>query len=88
MAYIKAQKLVRDSSELIVSGSAAIAVSDYDPEANHHSRKIVRERLGEVLYLSEDKKTGVFLSPTRGLIEYCSITDEFQDVYHDDPRLT
>lgn len=87
MAYIKAQKLVRDNSGRIASGSAAIVVSAYDPEANHHTRKRVRERLGKVLYLSEDKKTGIFLSPTRGLVEYSSITDEFQDVDHDDPRL-
>lgn len=88
MAYIKAQKLVRNNSGRITSGSAAIVVSAYDSKANHHIRKVVRERLGKVLYLSEDKKTGIFLSPTRGLVEYCSITDEFQDVDHDDPRLS
>ena len=87
MAYVKTQKLVRDSSGHIVSGSAAIVVTIYDPKANHHSRKSVRERLGKVLFLSEDKKSGIFLSPTRGMIEYNSLSDEFQEVTRDDPRL-
>ena len=87
MAYIKTQKLVRDSAGRIISGSAAVVVTVYDPKANHHTRKIVRERLGKVLFLSEDKKSGIFLSPTRGMIEYNSFSDEFQEVEHDDARL-
>ncbi len=87
MAYIKTQKIVRDSSGRIVSGSASIIVTSYDPKVNYHAKKTVRERLGKVLFLSEDKKSGVFLSPTRGLVEYSSCSDEFQEVEHDDPRL-
>lgn len=87
MAYIKAQKLVRDKSGCVISGSAAVVVSSYDPKAGHHVKKTVRERLGKVLYLSDDNKTGIFLSPTRGMVEYNSLTDEFNDVDHDDPRL-
>ena len=87
MAYIKTQKIVRDSSGRIVSGSASIIVTSYDPKVNYHAKKTVRERLGKVLFLSEDKKSGIFLSPTRGLVEYSSCSDEFQEVEHDDPRL-
>ena len=82
MAYIKAQKLVRNNSGRIVSGSAVIVVTAYDPKANHHTRKSVRERLGKVLFLSEDKKSGIFLSTARGLVEYNSITDEFREIEH------
>ena len=71
MAFIKAQKIVRDDSGAVISGSAAVVDSVYvKTGSNSHSRQEVREKLGKVLYLSEDKKVGIFLSPTRGLVEY------------------
>lgn len=87
MPYIKAQKIVRDNSGMILSGSAAIIDSEYVSDSKYHSKKHVREKLGKVLYLSDDKKTGIFLSPTRGMIEYCSKTDTFREIDHTDIRL-
>ncbi|MDY4563440.1 MAG: hypothetical protein SPD85_07530 [Candidatus Cryptobacteroides sp.] len=35
-----------------------------------HSRQIVRERLGKVVWPATDGKSGIFLSPQRGLVPY------------------
>lgn len=88
MAFIKAQKIVRDDSGAVISGSAAVVDSVYvKTGSNSHSRQEVREKLGKVLYLSEDKKVGIFLSPTRGLVEYNASTDAFSEVDRSDPRI-
>ena len=88
MSFIKAQKIVRDSNGVIKSGSASLVDAVYDTGRHTgHSRHAVRERLGKVLHLSADGKTGVFLSPTRGLVEYTSTTDTFASVEAGDPRI-
>lgn len=87
MAYIKAQKIIRDKNGVIISGSASIIESEYVPDTPYHSKKHVREKLGKVLYLSEDKKSGIFLSPVRGLVRYDAQTDSFSPVDHADPCL-
>lgn len=80
MAFIKVQKLVRDSNNRIVSGSASIVESVYVSGKKNHSTQRVRERLGKVISLSEDKKSGVFLSPTRGLVEFDAVSGTFSPV--------
>ena len=88
MAFIKAQKISRDDLGNIISGSAAVVDAVYVRTGNKsHSRQVVREKLGRVLYLSEDKKVGVFQSPTRGLVEYNASTDCFSEVNRNDPRI-
>ena len=88
MDFINAQKIVRDDSGRIISGSASVVDAVYVPTGGSaHSRQQVREKLGRVLYLSADRKTGVFLSPTRGLVEYDSVSDSFSPVEKDDPRI-
>lgn len=88
MAFIKAQKIVRDERGIILSGSAAVVDSVYvGTGQKNHSRHEVREKLGKVLYLTEDGRKGVFLSPTRGLVEYDADTDTFETVERDDPRI-
>ena len=88
MAFIKAQKLVRDDSGSVISGSAAVVDSVYvKTGTKSHSRQEVREKLGRILYLSQDKKVGVFHSPTRGLVEYNATTDSFTEVDRNDPRI-
>ena len=89
MAFIRVQKLVRDSNGNITSGSAAIKESRYVKDGGKfHSRQIVRERLGKVVWLSADGKSGIFLSPQRGLVSYDSVSDSFDEVGRDDTRLT
>lgn len=88
MAFIRVQKLVRDDGGNITSGSAAIKESRYVRDGGKfHSRQIVRERLGKVVWLSPDGKSGIFLSPQRGLVSYDSASDAFDDVQRNDKRL-
>lgn len=77
MAFLKIQKLKRDANGQILSGSAAIVEAVYHSEGKYHSTQQVRERLGKVIALAEDRKSGTFLSPTRGLVEYDVKTDTF-----------
>ena len=66
MVFIRVQKLVRDDNGNIVSGSAAIKESVYVKDGGkYHSKQIVRERLGKVVWLSPDGRSGIFLSPRR-----------------------
>lgn len=87
MAFIKSQKLVRDDNGNIISGSAAIIDTQYGNFGSYHAKHTVRERLGKALWLSNDRKSGIFLSPTRGLVGYDAARDEFSSVEKDDPRL-
>lgn len=87
MAFIKSQKIVRDGSGNITSGSAAIVDTKYGDFGSYHAKHTVREKLGKVIWLSSDKKSGIFLSPTRGLVEYNAQTDTFSPVGKDDSRL-
>ena len=87
MAFIKAQKLTYDNDGRITGGSAAIVDTIYGDFGSYHAKHRVREKLGKVLFLSPDKKTGIFLSPTRGLVEYDATSDTFCDVEMDDPRI-
>ena len=88
MAFIKAQKIIRDEHGCIISGSAAVVDTVYVPsKTGSHSSQKVREKLGKVLYLSDDKKKGIFMSPTRGLVEYDALTDSFNTVEKGDPRI-
>lgn len=88
MAFIKVQKVVRDENDTILSGSAAIVDTVYiGTGQKNHSKHEVREKLGKVLFLTEDKRHGVFLSPTRGLVQYDADTDTFEPVERGDPRI-
>ena len=87
MPCIKIQKLVFNDDGSIHSGSASILVSSYDKSIKGHSRKTVREKLGRILYINEGHTCGIFLSPTRGLVEYDAVKDEFAIVGSGDPRL-
>ncbi|MGN0906552.1 MAG: transposase [Bullifex sp.] len=88
MAFIKAQKLVFSDDGKVISGSAAIVDTVYDSSVKGRSRHKVREKLGKVITISADRKSGIFLSPTRGLVEYDSSKDLFLDVNKDDERIS
>ena len=79
MAFIRPRKLKYDSENRIVSGTAAIIETHYIPgNVKNHSKQVVREKLGKVIEMYSPQ-CGLFLSPTRGLVVYNSITDEFSD---------
>ena len=87
MPYIKKQNIRYDKNKNIISGTAAIVESVYDPSKVGHNSKRTIETLGKVICLDQDCKEGIFLSPTRGLVSYNSVTDSFSSVSRDDPRL-
>lgn len=89
MAYIKKQNIVyNEDHSQIISGTAAIAESVYDPSRVGHNLKRTIESLGKVIWLREDGKEGIFLSPTRGLVCYSSVTDSFMSVDRNDLRIS
>lgn len=63
MAFIKTQKIIRDETGKIISGSAAIVDAVYvHTGGKSHSKQLVREKLGKV-YTSVQIKKVVFSSP-------------------------
>ena len=87
MAFIRVQNAKRDDDRNVIGGTAAITVSSYVSDQKYHSKQTVRERLGTVLWMPPDGKSGIFQSPTRGLIGYDSNRDEFFDVNPNDERI-
>ncbi|MBD5559009.1 MAG: hypothetical protein HDQ87_01415 [Clostridia bacterium] len=61
--------------------------TQYNKEASGHSVHTTRKTLGRIVDLAEDRKSGIFLSPTRGLVAYDVGTDEFQNIDARDPRV-
>ncbi len=53
MAFIKVQKVVKDSAGSVVSGSAAIVESVYVPGKQNHSRQRVRGFLRKLCWIPE-----------------------------------
>lgn len=87
MASIKVQKLVLNEDGSVRSGSASVLISTYDTSIKGNCRKTVRERLGKIVYINDQHTSGIFISPSRGLIEYDARQDEFFEVSKDDPRI-
>lgn len=87
MAFIRIQHLKTDASGKILSGSASIAKCIYDKGGKYHSRQINVETLGEVIWLSEDRKSGIFKSMTRGIVFYDSKDDSFSPIGANDEKL-
>lgn len=85
--FIRPQRVRRDGEGRIVSGSASLMETRYDGAEKYRSRQTTVERLGKVLYLSDDGRSGVFVSPTRGLVEYDADANEFRPVDTGDPRI-
>lgn len=87
MAFIKVQNLVTGEDGTINGGTASIVDVVYVAGEKFHSKQQYRERLGKIISLSTDRKSGVFMSPTRGLIEYDAIRDTFSSVERSDIRM-
>ena len=87
MPHIKKQKVVYNDDGTIRSGSASIVDTVYDNKRKGRCSHPVIEKLGKIVFLSDDGKSGIFLSPTRGLVEYNAVTNAFQEVERSDSRL-
>ena len=86
--FSKVHRPKKNEAGLIVGGSAYIAQSSYDKEIESgHSRQTIIERLGRVVEMSSDRKSGLFLSPSRGPVVYNVTENSFSSVAQDDPRL-
>lgn len=87
--FIRVQRPKTDENGVIIGGSASVVASSYDKDAvSGHSRQTVVERLGRVIELAADKKSGIFLSPTRGAVLYNAVDNTFSPVDGDDPRIS
>ena len=87
MAFIKIQNLEFDEDGTVSRGTASIVDVLYVASGKYHSKQQSRERLGKIISISEDRKSGVFISPTRGLVEYNAVTDTFSSVEKEDQRV-
>ena len=89
MSYIRTQRVIRNEKGVITAGNASIEKTVYvkDKSKGYHSKHVSEESLGKIVWLSPDKQSGIFLSRTRGLVEYDSATGEFKEVDREDPRL-
>lgn len=88
MPFIKVQKLVKSEDGSVVSGSASIVDTFYVKDAKYHAKHSVRERLGKIISIDDDHKHGIFLSPTRGLVEYDATSDSFTSLDKNDHRIS
>lgn len=90
MAFIRWQGVQLGEGGIALKGSAALVKSEYvkpGPGQKHHCRQVLIEKLGKVLWQSDDRRTGIFDSPTRGLVEYRADDNTFDSVTLEDERL-
>ena len=87
MAFIKVQNLKRDDKGSIIGGTASIIDVEYVAGGKQHSRQKPREPLGKVVWLSENRRSGIFISRERGLVAYDADSDELSTVEKEDERL-
>lgn len=85
MAFIRVQGLRRNEAGTVIRGTASILRTIYDPGVRGHSRHEVVECLGRIVTLSDDRRSGTFLSETRGLVSYDAVTGEFRSVTDQSP---
>lgn len=86
MTFIRIQNAKKDDEGNIIGGSASIVDSLYQKGKASPCKQVMKESLGRIIFM-EDRKSGIFLSKTRGLVFYDVEVDEFQPVDRDDPRL-
>ena len=91
MSTIRIQGLCFNPDGTVSKGSAAIVESKYvkreDKSIKNHSTRMVIERLGKVVWVAEDRQSGIFISPSRGVIFYDNATGRFSHVDSTAPRL-
>ncbi|MBR6205105.1 MAG: hypothetical protein IKQ60_08735, partial [Candidatus Methanomethylophilaceae archaeon] len=87
MTFIRVQNAKKDELGRMVGGSASIVESVYVKDGKSPCKQVLKESLGRIV-LMEDRHRGIFLSKTRGLVEYDCENDEFVPVSRDDPRIS
>lgn len=87
MSFLRIQNLKKDADGKIIRGCASIMRTVYDKDNKYKSHQIVIEKLGKILWISEDSKVGIFFNTKRGLFEYNSVNEKFSDVPESDKRI-
>ena len=85
MAFIRVQNKVLGDGGRIVSGSAQVVESYYDPKAGNRNRQRVLMRLGRPISLDAGGRSGVFLSEEWGLFRFDVASMARSDVPESDP---
>jgi hypothetical protein len=87
MTFIRTQNLRRDDNGMVMHGTASVCETRYVKGGKYHSIQESKESLGRVIWLSEDGKSGIFMSKTRGLVAYDAVADAFGAVDRGDARI-
>lgn len=86
MTFIRVQNAKKDENGNIVGGSASIVESIYQKDGKSTCKQVLKESLGTIVFMG-DRRSGIFISKTRGLIAYDSEKDEFSAVDPNDPHI-
>ena len=86
MTFIRIQNAKKDTEGNIIGGSASIVDSVYQSEGSVRCKQVMRESLGTIVFM-DSRRSGKFMSKTRGLVHYDVDTDEFEHVSKDDSRI-
>ena len=86
MTFIRIQNAKKDAEGNIIGGSASIVDSVYKSEGSVRCKQVMRESLGTIVFM-DSRRSGIFMSKTRGLVHYDVDTDEFGHVSMDDPHI-
>lgn len=86
MAFIRVQNAKKDADGNIIGGSASLVESIYQKGGNVPCKQVLKESLGTIVFM-DNRRSGIFLSKTRGLVHYDADTGEFSRVDSDDPRV-
>lgn len=87
MTFIRVQNAKKDGKGNIIGGSASVVESVYQKCGSSSCRQLMKESLGTIVFM-DNRRSGIFLSKTRGLVHYDADKDEFTAVNKDDPRIT
>lgn len=86
MTFIRIQNAKKDGCGNIIGGSASIVESLYRNDGGSACKQVMKESLGTIVFM-DNRRSGVFLSKSRGLVHYDVDTGEFTRVDSDDPRI-
>ena len=84
--FIRVQNARKDEQGNIVGGSASLVESIYVKGGTSPTKQRLVEKLGTIVFMP-DRRSGIFLTPDRGLVQYDLGSNVFIDVSPDDPRI-
>ena len=85
--FIRVQNAKKDGEGNIIGGSASLVESVYVKDGPSPTKQRLVEKLGTIVFMP-DRRSGIFLTPDRGLVEYDLDSGVFTDVQPGDPRIS